>query len=63
MKDLNKKIQDWASEHPVATTNICLGLMFVAGYRAGMRKGYKMCMDSVDYALKEIGKVITVSKF
>ena len=63
MKDINQKIHDWTHEHPVATTNICFGLMFIAGYRAGMRKGYKMCMDSVDYALKEIGKVWQVTKF
>lgn len=60
MKD---KLVKWTQDHPVATTNICFGLVFIAGYRAGMRKGYKMCISSVDYALGELGKMFTIGKF
>lgn len=60
MKD---KIVKWTHEHPVATTNICFCLMFIAGYKAGMKKGYKMCIDSVDYALTELDKVFAITKF
>ena len=59
MNEFKEKVTKWTEEHPVATRNIGFGIIFCLGYRAGMKKGYKMTLEAVNYAIAEASKMFT----